>query len=236
MFCTRAGKEKPTDGFKDIKAQEHGGQNRSWSTSPRSAPHPAPSPPPTPKPWMRSGLSSVRPEKPRPMRYKPGFFSFNTAGGRCERMQGGRAADRGDAVSLGCGPDLRSLQGQALQERDPGGQIPGKNIDDVLQMSVAGSLAIFSRVPKIEKTHTAHGGGAGVSQTGTAHDDTLGRGTPADQAGLQPGPSKEKNTSSISLTNPPSDSTRMMYPSFFKLSRNWWRKAIPWWLSNTIWT
>ena len=50
--------------------------------------------------------------------FKPGYFSFNTTGGRCEEC-GGRTADRRDAVPLGRQPRLRRLQGQALQKGDP---------------------------------------------------------------------------------------------------------------------
>ena len=56
--------------------------------------------------------------------YSPGRFSFNVKGGRCEACKGdGHDQDR-DALPARHLRALRGVQGQALQPRDAGGQLP----------------------------------------------------------------------------------------------------------------
>ncbi len=58
--------------------------------------------------------------------YEPGRFSFNVKGGRCEACQGDGVDQDRDALFAGRLRHLRRLQGQALQPRDPGGDVQAK--------------------------------------------------------------------------------------------------------------
>jgi len=51
--------------------------------------------------------------------YKPGRFSFNVKGGRCETCQGGGTPKDRDALSPRCLCALRCVQGKTIQPRNP---------------------------------------------------------------------------------------------------------------------
>ena len=53
--------------------------------------------------------------------YKPGRFSFNVKGGRCEECQGEGVDHHAALLHARRRGDLRRLQGRALQQRDAGG-------------------------------------------------------------------------------------------------------------------
>ncbi len=59
----------------------------------------------------------------RIMGMKPGYLLLQHGRRPLRGMPGGRPADRRDAVPLGRRPDLRSLQGEAVQERGPRGPL-----------------------------------------------------------------------------------------------------------------
>ena len=59
--------------------------------------------------------------------YKPGRFSFNVSGGRCETVQRERLQDDRDEFPAGCVCALRGMSRQALQPRDAGSSVLREN-------------------------------------------------------------------------------------------------------------
>ena len=96
---------------------------------------------------IREAFSQTREAKA--MRYKPGFFSFNTAGGRCEECKGAgiQIIDMQflSDVVLTC--DV--CKGKRFKREILDVKYKGKNINDVLQMSVVEACDFFSDQPKI---------------------------------------------------------------------------------------
>jgi len=85
------------------------------------------------------------------MGYKPGFFSFNTAGGRCEECKGAgqqivEMQFLSDVVLTCDACKGKRFRSDILEVR-----YRGKNIDDVLRMSVEEALDFFSDRPDIQK-------------------------------------------------------------------------------------
>jgi excinuclease ABC subunit A len=81
--------------------------------------------------------------------YKPGYFSFNTAGGRCEECQGaGQQVVEMQYLSdviLTC----ESCKGKRFKPEILEIKYRGKSIDQVLQMSVEEALRLFADRPEI---------------------------------------------------------------------------------------
>ena len=83
--------------------------------------------------------------------YKPGRFSFNVRGGRCESCQG----DGLIKVEMHFLPDLyvkcEACDGQRYNRETLGVTYKGKNIFEVLEMTVEEALEFFSAVPAIAR-------------------------------------------------------------------------------------
>ena len=81
--------------------------------------------------------------------YKAGRFSFNVKGGRCEKCSG----DGAITVEMHFLPDISvvcdACKGKRYNEATLEIKYKGKNIADILEMSVAEGLAFFKAVPKI---------------------------------------------------------------------------------------
>ena len=81
--------------------------------------------------------------------YTPGYFSFNIPGGRCETCQG----DGTVTMEMQFLADVELVCEECRGRRFKPGileiQYKGKNIYDVLQMTVKEALAFFSNVPKL---------------------------------------------------------------------------------------
>jgi excinuclease ABC subunit A len=81
--------------------------------------------------------------------YTPGYFSFNIPGGRCETCQG----DGTVTVEMQFLADVELVceecRGQRFKSSVLEVHYKGKNIYDVLQMTVKEALAFFSNVPKV---------------------------------------------------------------------------------------
>ncbi|MFB3922997.1 MAG: excinuclease ABC subunit UvrA [Terriglobia bacterium] len=81
--------------------------------------------------------------------YSPGHFSFNIPGGRCETCQG----DGTVTVEMQFLADVELICEECRGRRFKPGVLEiryrGKNVYDVLQMTVREALAFFSNVPKI---------------------------------------------------------------------------------------
>ncbi len=86
--------------------------------------------------------------------YKPGRFSFNVKGGRCEGCQG----DGIIKVEMHFLPDVyvhcESCQGRRYNRETLDIRYKGKTIDDVLQMTVEEALEFFSAIPALKNRLT----------------------------------------------------------------------------------
>src|SRR4249919_2874088 len=83
--------------------------------------------------------------------YKPGRFSFNVRGGRCETCKG----DGQIKIEMHFLPDVyvpcETCKGKRYNRETLEVRFKGKTIADVLEMSVEEALEFFSRIPKIHR-------------------------------------------------------------------------------------
>jgi excinuclease ABC subunit A len=138
------------DGFKEIKDRDKVDKmilvdQTPLSTSPRSIPA-----------TYTKAMDNIREifsqtREAKALAFKPGFFSFNTSGGRCEECKGaGQQIVEMQFLSdvvLTC----EACKGKRFKKEILEIKYQGKNIDDVLQMSVTEACAFFDDKPKIIK-------------------------------------------------------------------------------------
>jgi excinuclease ABC subunit A len=138
------------DGFKEIRGKQHVDKiimvdQSPLSTSPRSIPA-----------TYTKAMDEIRAEfsqtrEAKAQGYKPGFFSFNTPGGRCEACKGaGQLIVEMQFLSdvvLTC----EACKGKRFKSEILEIKYRDKTIDQVLQMSVSEALDFFSEHPKINK-------------------------------------------------------------------------------------
>ena len=83
--------------------------------------------------------------------YKPGRFSFNVKGGRCETCQGGGVR----VIEMNFLPDVHveceTCQGKRFNRETLEIRYKGKSISDVLEMTIDESVDFFEHIPKIHK-------------------------------------------------------------------------------------
>ncbi len=83
--------------------------------------------------------------------YKPGRFSFNVRGGRCETCKG----DGTIKIEMHFLPDVyvpcETCGGKRYNRETLEVRFKGKSISDVLEMSVEEALAFFAKIPKIRR-------------------------------------------------------------------------------------
>ncbi|WP_346883286.1 excinuclease ABC subunit UvrA [uncultured Algibacter sp.] len=83
--------------------------------------------------------------------YKAGRFSFNVKGGRCETCQGGGLR----VIEMNFLPDVyvecETCQGKRFNRETLEIRYKGKNISDVLNMTMNEAVAFFEHIPKIHK-------------------------------------------------------------------------------------
>lgn len=81
--------------------------------------------------------------------YKPGRFSFNVKGGRCETCQGGGLK----VIEMNFLPDVyvecESCQGKRFNRETLEIRYKGKSIYDVLDMTINEAVSFFEHIPKI---------------------------------------------------------------------------------------
>ncbi|MEQ6123318.1 excinuclease ABC subunit UvrA [Pseudotenacibaculum sp. MALMAid0570] len=81
--------------------------------------------------------------------YKPGRFSFNVKGGRCETCQGGGVR----VIEMNFLPDVHveceTCQGKRFNRETLEIRYKGKSISDVLQMTINQAVEFFEHIPKI---------------------------------------------------------------------------------------
>ena len=83
--------------------------------------------------------------------YKPGRFSFNVKGGRCETCQGGGLR----VIEMNFLPDVyvecETCQGKRFNRETLEIRYKGKSISDVLDMTITEAVEFFEHIPKIHK-------------------------------------------------------------------------------------
>jgi excinuclease ABC subunit A len=83
--------------------------------------------------------------------YKPGRFSFNVRGGRCETCKG----DGTIKIEMHFLPDVyvpcETCGGKRYNRETLEVRFKGKSIADVLEMSVEEALAFFAKIPKLRR-------------------------------------------------------------------------------------
>ena len=83
--------------------------------------------------------------------YKPGRFSFNVKGGRCENCQGAGTI----TIEMNFLPDVfiqcDVCRGQRFNSETLDVRFKGKNINDVLEMTIEEACAFFERFPQISR-------------------------------------------------------------------------------------
>ena len=83
--------------------------------------------------------------------YKPGRFSFNVSGGRCETCQGGGLK----VIEMNFLPDVyvecETCQGKRFNRETLEIRYKGKTISDVLNMTIDEAVAFFEHIPKIHR-------------------------------------------------------------------------------------
>nr|WP_321222578.1 excinuclease ABC subunit UvrA [uncultured Psychroserpens sp.] len=83
--------------------------------------------------------------------YKPGRFSFNVKGGRCETCQGGGLR----VIEMNFLPDVyvecETCQGKRFNRETLEIRYKGKSISDVLDMTMTEAVSFFEHIPKIHK-------------------------------------------------------------------------------------
>src|SRR6266516_2229879 len=83
--------------------------------------------------------------------YKPGRFSFNMRGGRCETCKG----DGQIKIEMHFLPDVyvpcETCQGRRYNRETLEVRFKGKSISDVLEMSVEEALRFFAKIPKLRR-------------------------------------------------------------------------------------
>jgi excinuclease ABC subunit A len=99
--------------------------------------------------------------------YKPGRFSFNVKGGRCETCEGGGLR----VIEMNFLPDVyvhcESCQGKRFNRETLEVRYKGKSISDVLNLSIEDALPFFEHVPRInQKLQTLSDVGLGYIRLG----------------------------------------------------------------------
>ncbi|UMB60513.1 excinuclease ABC subunit UvrA [Lutibacter sp. A80] len=83
--------------------------------------------------------------------YKPGRFSFNVKGGRCETCQGGGVR----VIEMNFLPDVHveceTCQGKRFNRETLEIRYKGKSISDVLNMTIEDAVVFFENIPKIHR-------------------------------------------------------------------------------------
>ncbi len=140
--------------------------------------------------------------------YKPGRFSFNVKGGRCEVCRG----DGQIKIEMHFLPDVyvpcEQCHGKRYNRETLEVRFKGKTIADVLEMPIEEALEFFEHIPKIRRRVEAlNDVGLGIHASRPAGDDAVRRRGPARQACRGAAPRSRPGARSTSLTSRRPDCT-----------------------------
>jgi excinuclease ABC subunit A len=181
---------KSDDGFKAIEGKDRVDTVIMVDQSPLSAsPRSIPATYTKAMDEIRTLFSQTREAKAQG--YRPGFFSFNTSGGRCEHCKGaGQQIVEMQFLSdvvLRC----EACKGKRFKKEILEVKYNGRNIDPQDEHR-RGPRVLPGAAADRQEAVPPDRGGAGLSAIGTAHHHPVRRGAAADQAGAQPGPPAEE--------------------------------------------
>lgn len=107
--------------------------------------------------------------------YRPDRFSFNARGGRCERCQGDGVIKLDMMFMSDAYTECPSCGGRRYNRETLEVRYAGRNIAEVLAMTVSEARGLFRHVPRImEKLDTLHAVGLGYLQLGQAANTLSG--------------------------------------------------------------
>ena len=107
--------------------------------------------------------------------YKPDRFSFNARGGRCERCQGDGVIKLDMMFMSDAYTECPSCGGRRYNRETLEVRYAGRNIAEVLAMTVSEARGLFRHVPRVmEKLDTLHAVGLGYVQLGQAANTLSG--------------------------------------------------------------
>ena len=168
--------------------------------------------------------------------YGPGRFSFNVRGGRCEACQG----DGLIKIEMHFLPDIyvpcEVCKGKRYNRETLEVRYKGKNIYEVLEMTVEEALPFFENLPRLyNKLQTLYEVGLGYVKLGQPSTELSGG--EAQRVKLATELAKRSTGQTIYILDEPTTGcTPPTCTSSSKCSRSWWTWATPWWLSSTTWT
>jgi excinuclease ABC subunit A len=141
--------------------------------------------------------------------YASSRFSFNLSGGRCESCHGGGLIK----VEMHFLPDVYiscdTCKGKRYNKETLDIRYKGKNIAEVLEMTVSEALQFFSSIPHIkQKLEVLEDVGLGYLQLGQPASTLSGGEAQRVRLSKELG---KKSTDSIYLMNPQQDSTLLIY-------------------------
>ena len=130
-------------------------------------------------------LYAMLPES-RERGYKPGRFSFNVSGGRCEACQG----EGQRRIEMNFLPDVYVLcevcGGHRYNHETLAVKYKGQSIADLLEMPVSDALPILENIPQVrQKLQTLVDVGPGIHSSGTVRGHSLWRRSPTHQTGAR---------------------------------------------------
>ena len=169
--------------------------------------------------------------------YKPGRFSFNVKGGRCEACKG----DGQIKIEMHFLPDVyvpcEVCHGKRYNRETLEVRYKGKNIAEVLDMSVEEAVEFFANVPRIaRRLKTLDDVGLGYIKLG--QPATTLSGGEAQRVKLASGAQqgRHRHARSTSSTSPPPACTSPTSRSCSRCCSGWSTRATRWSSSSTTWT
>ncbi len=162
--------------------------------------------------------------------YKPGRFSFNVKGGRCEACQG----DGVIKIEMHFLPDVYVTcdvcKGKRYDRETLEIKFKGKSIADVLDMTVEEAADLFKAVPSVrDKLETLKRVGLGYIHVGQQATTLSGGEAQRVKLSTRARRAAPPGARSTSSTSRPPASTSTTSPSCSRCCTSWSTRATPWW-------